>query len=63
MHRLPSDFDFHARYKKEGVEMPIVLQTALGGKRLQGAADVRRRVRRRISHTSSARQQSRCGAL
>jgi len=32
-------------------------------KRLQGAADARRRVRRRTSCTSSARQQSRCGAL
>jgi hypothetical protein len=32
-------------------------------KRLQGAADVRRRARRRIGHTSSARQQSRCGTL
>ena len=32
-------------------------------KRLQGATDVRRRTRRRIGHTSSARQQSRCGTL
>jgi hypothetical protein len=32
-------------------------------KRLQGAVDVRRRARRRIGHTSSARQQSRCGTL
>jgi hypothetical protein len=31
-------------------------------KRLQGAADARRRVRRRTPCTSSARQQSRCGA-
>jgi hypothetical protein len=33
------------------------------GKRLPGAADVRRRARRRIGHTSSAREQSRCGTL
>ena len=32
-------------------------------KRLQGAADARRRVRRRTPCTSSAQQQSRCGAL
>jgi 7-cyano-7-deazaguanine reductase len=49
-------------YSFTGLKLPI-FRKLMGCKRLQGAADARRRARRRTCRTSSAREQSRCGAL